>query len=122
MARGDKEKEEKGYVASLRTALSAAEDSIVRKLPEPYQNVTVAEVISYLTNRQNIKPDEASIAKSVRDVMDEQYTIEVNGRPAEASYNVSELFVTKKHKGVSYNSLEIEVADVQRGGLTFLLG
>ena len=113
--------EEQGYIASLRTALSGANDSIVKKLPKTYQSVTVGEVIAYLTNRQNLKPDEVGIAKSIQDEMKGQYTIEVNGRPAEADYNVSELFVTRKHKGVPYNSLDIDVASVQEGGLAFLL-
>lgn len=114
-------KEEKAYVASVRTALSGPEDAVVKKLPEAYLDATVSEVLSYLTNREQLEADEVTVADSVRAEMKEQYTVEVNGKPVKAKSTVRDLLEEKEHRGVKYNALDIEIASVQQGGLARLL-
>jgi len=111
----------KPYVVSLRTALSGPEDSIMKKLPSDYANSTVREVISYLTNRSTLEEDEAVIARSIRSEMAKDYSIVVNGNPVQDQSKVTDLFQEKTHKGVAYDTLDIEVASVQEGGLVSLL-
>ena len=112
------------YIASVRTALSGPEDSILCEVPEAYIGKRVKSVndtINYLTDDSNISGDDLATASSIKGEMKGEYTIEVNGRPANASDPVKNLFIEKDHRGVPYQALDIEVASVQEGGLVKLL-
>lgn len=109
------------YVASVRTALSGPDESIVKKLPESYLDSTVSEVLKYLTDKGQLTEEEVSTADSVRKEMNGSYSITVNSKPANERDAVRQLFAEKEHKGVPYQSLEVEIASVQEGGLAYLL-
>jgi len=49
------------------------------------------------------------------------YSVSVNRKPAKEDDVVTDLFEKKTHRGVEYESLDIEVASVQEGGLAQLL-
>jgi hypothetical protein len=118
----EKPQQEKKYIAVVRTALSGPNDGITKAIPDQYRNASVGELLRYLTDKKNIDSDEVMTADSIRKEMNGQYTVEINGKPAKAEQNVSELFQEKEYQGRAYNSLEIDIASVQQGGLVKLLG
>lgn len=113
---------EMSYVASVKTALSGPDGTIMRKIPEAYAGRTVRTVLEYLTDRSQLSSDELAAGESVRAEMRDDYTVSVNGRTAKPEDSVSKLFEERMHKGVPYQALEIEIASVQEGGLVYMLG
>jgi hypothetical protein len=111
----------KSYIASVRTALSGPEDGIMRKLPEEYRSNNVKGVLGYLTDKKQVTQEEIATVRSIEREMSKDYTLAVNGRNAQPTDPVADLFVPKEHKNVCYLALEIEVASVQEGGLTDFL-
>jgi hypothetical protein len=111
----------KNYIASIRTALSGDEDSIMRKLPEDYANGNVKRVIGYLTDKKHATQEEVPAMRSLEREMARDYTVAVNGRSATLADSVENLFVEKKHNEVPYFALDIEVASTQEGGLIYRL-
>jgi len=109
------------YVASVRTGLSGPDDGIVRALPDAYRNVSVADVLGYLTDSKSLKQDELATASSVRKEMTGEYSVTANGTAVKPEDNVRGLFQEKAHRGQPYQALEFEIASVQEGGLVFRL-
>ena len=110
------------YVAKIRTALSGPEAEITKKLvnPEIYANGTVKDVIDYLVDKKQLAEAEVTTARSIKEEMQKDYTIEANGRTVKPEDKVADLFEEKTHKGVQYLSLEMQIASVQEGGLEYL--
>jgi len=122
MAKQNEQKQDKPvYVATVRTALSGPEDGIMRKLPESYDvvNSDVRDVLNYLTDKKQIKQDEAPTARSLESEMKKEYTVAVNGRTVRLTDKVAPLFQPKTHRDVTYQNLEMEIASVQEGGLIY---
>ncbi len=113
--------QEQVYVASVRTALSGPENQIMKKLPKNYQNSTVEKVLEYLTDQKQLQGTDVATARSIRGEMENDYTVAVNGSAVKKEEKVGDLFVTKEHKGVNYQALDVEVASVQEGGLVKLM-
>ncbi|HLD37556.1 MAG TPA: hypothetical protein VJA86_03130 [Candidatus Nanoarchaeia archaeon] len=119
--RTNPEAEPKKYVATLRTALSGTEDSIMKPLSGNYTNSTVGAVIDYLTDPKQLEEAEVATARSIKSEMSREYAISVNGKTATREDRVGNFFQPREHRGVNYQALEIEVASVQEGGLISLV-
>ena len=115
-------KQEPRYIVSVRTALSGPESGIMKELPATFLDSTVAEVLKYLTVKKQVSEEELITARSIQSEMSRNYSVAVNGKSAKAEDTVRSLFEPKTHHGAAYQSLEIEVASVQEGGLEYHLG
>lgn len=113
--------EELTYIATVKTALSGPDDAIMKRLSSKHTGGTIAELLTYLIDEKQLKENEIPTASSIRSEMAREYTVAVNGEPAKPTDRVEGLFKTKTHKGVSYQSVELEVASVQQGGLAHVL-
>jgi len=109
-------------VASARTGLTGKDDAIVRKLPPAYLDKSVREAIEYITTA-NITGNESALAQSVRKgVGATQSVVMINGKTADLDKPISQYIVNREHAlpggaKKQYKELEIEVSEVNQGGL-----
>gem|GEM_PF-4542872 len=103
-------------IGSVRPGLINKDEAIQNRLPMDLYGKTVKEAINYLMGHAD--ETEVGTANSVKQIIGSSArVININNKPANLDDLIEDYLVVREHRGTQYQELEIEVSEVQQGGL-----